>query len=102
MRTPESYEKAEIDQFLVSIGAYVVKPTSSGYGASGHADRLVCIEGVFWAIEVKREGKGPTPLQLQRIAEVHAAGGQATWGTAQKVIPEIKAWLAARHPPGFA
>lgn len=98
MKTPEGYEKAEIDKYLKSIGAYVAKPATFGYGASGLSDRLVCIDGYFWAIEVKCEGKKPTPLQAKRLQEVEAAGGQATWGTAAKVIPEIEKW---RHNTGL-
>ena|ERR1700687_4648972 len=96
MRTPESWEKAAIDKYLVSIGAYVVKPTSGGFGASGQPDRVCCINGVFFGIEVKREGKAPTKLQEKRIADIKAAGGQACWGTAEKVIREIKEW---HHDP---
>lgn len=96
MKTPEGYEKSDIDKYLKSIGAFVVKPATGGYGESGHSDRLCCIHGTFWAVEVKREGKEPTPLQWIRIKGVQAAGGMATWGTAAKVIPEIKLWLANR------
>jgi len=94
MKTPEGYEKADIDKFLASIGAYVAKPATFGYGKSGLSDRLVCIKGKFVAIEVKREGKQPTPLQWQRMKEVEAAGGKAFWGTAAKVCSEINNWLS--------
>lgn len=98
MKTSEGYEKAEIDKYLKSIGAYVAKPATFGYGASGLSDRLVCIrrspdgDGAFWAIEVKREGKEPTPLQDKRLKEVEAAGGMTTWGVAAKVIHKIETW----------
>ena len=91
MRTPESWEKEEIDKYLDKIGAYVVKQTTFGMGKSGHADRVCCIRGVFVAIEVKREGKEPTAIQWRRMKEVTDAGGKAFWGTAAKVIPELKA-----------
>lgn len=96
MKTPESYEKAEIDKFLKEIGAYIVKPATYGYGASGTPDRVCCIHGRFWGLEIKREGKGPTKLQELRMKEIVNAGGQAAWGTASKVIPEIQAWLHRR------
>lgn len=92
MKTAEAHEKAEIDKYLKSIGAYVAKPATFGYGASGVSDRLCCIDGTFWAIEVKREGKEPTPLQHRRMEEVRAAAGMTTWGVATKVIGEIEAW----------
>lgn len=96
MKTPEKYEKDEIDAYLKAIGAYNVKPASYGFGASGTSDRLCCILGTFWAIEVKREGKLPTKLQAIRINEVRAAGGQATWGVAFKVKNEIESWRQRR------
>lgn len=98
MKTPEGYEKAEIDKYLKSIGAYVAKPATFGYGASGLSDRLVCIDGYFWAIEAKREGKEPTSLQAKRLDEVLHAGGETAWGTAIKVISEIEKW---RHNTGL-
>lgn len=90
VKTPEAYEKAEIDKYLKSIGAYNAKPATYGYGVSGECDRLVCIAGWFVGIEVKREGKEPTPLQQRRIANIRLASGEAFWGTAAKVIPEIE------------
>lgn len=93
MHSPEWFEKRDIDAFLAELGAYVVKPTSGGFGASGTADRIFCWRGHFGAVEVKRPGAKPTALQQKRIREVEAAGGKGFWGTAEKVIPEIKAWI---------
>lgn len=100
MRTPESYEKKDVDKYLASIGAYVVKPAAFGYGKSGNADRVVCIAGTFWSIEVKRQGKGPTVLQQERMDEVKAAGGMAIAGTAEVVITAIEQWR--KHRPTFS
>src|SRR5262245_181873 len=102
MKTPEGYEKADIDKYLKWIRAYVVKPATSGFGESGHSDRVVCIDGWFVSIEVKRADKDgvslePTPLQWWRIHECEAAGGKAFWGTAKKVLPEMFRW---RHRIG--
>lgn len=93
MRTPEFWEKKELDAYLESIGAYVVKATTFGMGKSGHADRFCCIRGMFWAFEVKRQNAEPTVLQNRRMDEVRAAGGNAAWGTASKIIAEVKSWL---------
>ena len=92
MKTPEGYEKAEIDAYLKKIGAYAIKPATYGFGASGTADRVGCYRGFFFAIEVKRPSKSPTPLQYRRLREVQKAGGRAFHGTAEKVIPEFEAW----------
>lgn len=93
MKTPEYWEKKAIDEYLVSIGAFIVKTQNSGFGVSGHADRYACIRGRFVGIEVKREGKGPTELQKRRISEIETAGGIALWGTSKKVILELREWL---------
>lgn len=100
MKTPEGYEKDAVDKYLKSIGAYIVKPTTGGFGASGHADRVCCIRptptsrGYFWSLEIKRPGKGPTVLQQKRIDEVRAAGGLAEWGTAERIIGTLTNWAA--------
>lgn len=84
---------------MKTIGAYNAKPTSGGFGTSGEPDRIVCIKGQFVGIEVKREGKEPTAIQQRRMAAITAAGGTCFWGTADKVIEEIKAWLATFENP---
>ena len=94
MKTPESYEKAEIKKYLDSIGAWYFCPYMAGFGKSGVPDIIACIDGVFWSIEVKREGKAPTPIQQTRMNEIEKAGGFAVAGTAEKVIAYIKAALA--------
>lgn len=92
MRTPEFYEKKDVDSYLKNIGAFVVKPTTGGFGASGAPDRVACISGTFWGIEIKRQGKGPTVLQQARIDAIRAAGGMAVVGTAEMVIAAIEEW----------
>lgn len=96
MQTPESYEKADIKKHLKAIGAWYCLPTTYGRGQSGTPDIVACIRGQFWGLEVKREGKAPTPLQNARMAEIELRGGKTAWGTAQKVIREIEAWRACR------
>jgi Holliday junction resolvase len=94
MKTPESYEKADICKYLDSIGAWYFKPYMAGFGKSGVPDIIGCWRGRFFSIEVKREGKKPTKIQEDRIAEVESVGGKAFWGTAAKVVPEFKWWAS--------
>lgn len=42
---------------------------------TGVADLLLCVGGFFLAMEVKRPGKKPTPMQKENSRQVHAAGG---------------------------
>ena len=99
MKTPEGYEKGEIDKFLKALGperAWSFKPYMAGYGKSGVPDYCLCLCGAFWGVEVKRPGKKPTAIQERRMKEVREAGGHAVAGTAEVVIAELERWLAAR------
>jgi Holliday junction resolvase len=90
MHSPEWFEKRDIDTYLDTIGAYVLKPATYGMGKSGAPDRVCCYRTMFIGIEVKRPGKEPTPVQERRMAEIKARGGIAIWGDAEKVIRELK------------
>lgn len=94
MKTPEGYVKDAVDKYLKSIGAFVVKPATFGYGVSGNPDRVACYAGKFIGIEIKREGKFPTPLQQLRLRNIHQASGIAIWGdNAEHIIEQIKTAL---------
>ena len=90
MKTPEGYEKDEIKLYLETIGAWYFCPYMAGFGKSGVPDIIACHDGCFVGIEVKREGKMPTPLQRQRMDEIEKAGGFAVAGTAEVVIAYLK------------
>lgn len=99
MRSPEGFEKAEIDAFLKKLGpglCWVFKPYMAGYGKSGVPDYCLCICGAFWAIEVKRPGKEPTAIQYRRMEEIWRARGHAVAGTAEVVIQALRDWLSVR------
>lgn len=99
MKTPEFYEKQEIDTFLKKLGperCWFFKPYMAGFGKSGVPDYCVCIVGAFWSIEVKRPGKEPTAIQNRRMTEVRTAGGHSVAGTADVVIEAVTRWLATR------
>lgn len=92
MKTPEGYEKDDIKKFLDGLdGCWYFCPYMAGYGKSGVSDIVGCYKHRFFSIEVKREGKEPTPIQDRRMKEVTAAGGLAFAGTAARVIPAFKA-----------
>lgn len=87
MKTPEGYEKEDIKKFLDDLGGcWYFCPFMGGYGKSGVSDIVGCYKGRLFGIEVKREGKKPTPIQERRMAEIRAAGGWAVAGTADVVI----------------
>lgn len=93
MKTPEAYEKAEICRYLDSIGAWYFKPMITGFGKSGVPDIIACYQGRFIAIEAKREGKAPTPIQDRRLNEIRALKGIGVAGTAKQVISYLNELL---------
>jgi Holliday junction resolvase len=86
MKTPESFEKAEICRYLDSIGAWYFKPMMNGFGKAGVPDIVACYQGRFIGVEVKREGKVPTPIQERRLDEIRRRRGIGVAGTAKQVI----------------
>lgn len=99
MRTPESFEKAEVDAFLKKLGpeiAWWFNPYMAGFGKSGVGDKIVCLAGSFWDVEIKRPGKSATAIQERRMREIRTAGGYAVAGTAEIVIQVMTDWLAVR------
>ena len=105
MRTPEGAEKDDIRKYLDKIGVWHFVKVATPMGVQGIPDIVGCIPivitqemvgrriGVFMSVEVKREGKEPTPRQELRMDEIAKVGGWALWGTAEKVIREIKVWI---------
>ena len=91
MKTPEGYVRDDVDKWLKAIGVYFIKPMTFGYGGSGCPDRVCCFNGRFAGIEIKREGKLPTPIQNRRMAEIRKSGGIAVWGdSAPMIIEKLK------------
>ena len=88
MKTPEGYVKSDVDKYLKILKAYVIKPATFGFGASGAPDRCCCIGGKFVGIEIKREGAVPTPVQKLRMDTIRRAGGIALWGDSIEMIKE--------------
>jgi hypothetical protein len=75
--TPEGAVKKRVKETLKELGAWYAMPMGTGYGHSGIPDFLVCLDGVFIAIETKA-GKGTTTaLQDREIKRIHEAKGIA-------------------------
>ena len=75
--TPENAVKHKIKQYLDSIGAFHMWPVPTGYGPK-LVDCYGCLDGKFFAIEVKRPGiLKPTPHQNFVLRRVGAAKGLA-------------------------
>lgn len=87
MMTPEARIKKKVREHLKSIGAYRFSPVQMGMGQTT-LDELCCVQGRFVGIEVKAEGKIPTPRQQLTMKEIHRAGGIAIWGDSYEIIIE--------------
>ena len=72
MRTEQKRQK-EIITYLKSIGAYTIKTITSN--RAGVPDLIVCIDGKFAALEVKRPGNKASPLQMLELTKIAEAGG---------------------------
>lgn len=73
--TPEAKIKRAISKLLSKHKLYSYMPVPYGYGPTT-LDYLGCIRGKFFAIEAKAPGKKPTPLQINTIERIRAAGGR--------------------------
>jgi len=55
----------------------VVTPiTGTGYGASGVSDLIICFYGIFFACELKMNGRKLSRLQLMYCMNIDRAGGR--------------------------
>lgn len=72
--TPEGRVKKAVNKALDRFKHYRFMPVPTGYGKKT-LDYLVCIGGLFVAIETKAPGKKPTAQQELAIKEITDAGG---------------------------
>lgn len=73
----ESYIQKKIIAALTEHGCYVVKHHGGRFSSAGVPDLLVCYNGAFIAMEVKRQGQKPTALQSHNLDLIRTAGGVA-------------------------
>jgi len=76
----EQHIQTSIISFIKSIGGLPIKQNQIGiYGQAGVPDIIACIKGRFVAIEVKRPGEKPTPIQEAFLESITKKGGVAFW-----------------------
>jgi hypothetical protein len=56
---------------------WCLKVHGSQFQRAGVADRILCVRGMFAAVEVKSRTTKPTPLQERELERVRRAGGTA-------------------------
>ncbi|MDT6519718.1 VRR-NUC domain-containing protein [Enterococcus faecium] len=78
MSGPEKKAENSIKKYLDKLGAYYLKVHGSMYQPAGTPDILVCVNGRFIGIEVKRPGGGTvSALQKSKLNKIENAGGVA-------------------------
>ena len=97
MSTPEGKVKSKVDAILAKYTNVLINPTTKGYGKSGAADKITCIEGIFIAIETKSNQavgikKYPTKLQQRFLANVLRNGGAVAVVNEDNVI-YLEDWI---------
>jgi len=75
----EQQIQKQIDVQLTRRGVWVTKIINAN--RRGVPDLLACVEGHFFAIEVKRPGMKATPIQKAQLARITKAGGTAIVAT---------------------
>lgn len=75
---------------------WFVKFTPNAFTRAGIPDYILCIGGRFLAIELKREGEHPTPIQQREGVAIYDAGGSvAVCYTLEQVIALVESWRSA-------
>jgi len=98
--TPEAKVKRVVTRTLESMGAYIVKPLTGGYGSSGVPDILVCWKGLFIGIECKAARGKLTELQKHNLEQITINGGLALVVNEQNASTfqqEIDNWFLRRQ-----
>ena len=89
--TKESDIVAAILRYLRTVpGCFAWKTHGGRYGTAGIPDIIACVEGRFFAFEVKTESGKVTPLQAATIQKILVAGGMAA---VVRSVDEVRAIL---------
>jgi hypothetical protein len=79
MQTPETKLKNKVKEILRELAReynlYWDMSGASLYGTAGKADFILCLEGLYLALETKPSDKPLEPLQAKRGRDVIKAGG---------------------------
>lgn len=96
MATPEGKVKAKLDRMLKAEGVWYFPPQAGPYGRAGIPDRILCVSGVFIAVECKAdESKSLTALQEKCRKEILEAGGLYLLAYDNNSIEEVRKAIRA-------
>lgn len=95
MPTPEGRVKLRVSALLRSYGVYYCMPVQAGYGRP-LLDYYGCLNGLFFAVETKAQGKKPTPRQEVTMQDIRRAGGTVFVVSTNEDLATLEAWIR-RH-----
>lgn len=94
--TPEAKIKRRIQKIILDNNydgrIYYYMPVPTGYGKRT-VDYLLCVNGVFCAVEAKRPGAEPTCRQQAVLDEVEKAGGKVFVVADDESLVEFDRWI---------
>lgn len=96
MATLEKYVVKRILAYLRSdaVGAYANKTHGSPMITRGVPDIIGCLDGVYLALEVKKNASGkPTAMQVHQIGLIRKAGGVADVVSSVDEVKAIVKWI---------
>jgi hypothetical protein len=101
-KKPESMLQRRIKKELKSaIGGWWIKIHGGPFQEAGIPDLLGCVDGKFFALEVKRPGEKPTQLQIEAMKDIKLAGGTvAVVETPKEAINVVQKALRASKRSG--
>jgi hypothetical protein len=95
--TPEGRVKNQINKVLAKYtDIYKFMPVPSGFGKSS-LDYVLCVQGMFVAIEAKAPGKKPTDRQDMIAAQIMRAGGKVFVVDGPDTLRPLIEYLEAIH-----
>lgn len=77
---------------------YWVKQYGNPFTRGGIPDFLLCYDGVFGALELKREGEIPTHKQMHELRLIDQRGGLAGWTDSMLGVRLFLEMLRAYEP----
>ena len=97
-KQPESRLQSRIQKRLKEeVGGYWVKIWGGPFQVAGTPDLLGCVDGCFFAFEVKTKTGRPSQLQLHTLDLIRQQGGCAEIVTSpEEAIEHVTNWLRFR------
>ncbi len=82
-------------------GSFWFKIHGNKYTPIGMMDLLGCVEGYYCALEIKKPGEVPRPIQHERMQQIANAGGLAGWvDTEEEAIELVREFIREKQRGG--